>query len=119
MRQFIEKYRERINGVLTGFDRLVFRGSLRRLNFARYDKGLNAMVANGSRSPASSVPAATHRSGIWPLALQSENAKTARIMGFFLWLPRSSRGAVNRGNRFPRRSFGSPKTMVSNHLSAA
>ena len=32
MQQFIEKYRERINGALSGFDRLVFRGSLRRLN---------------------------------------------------------------------------------------
>ena len=26
MQQFIEKYREQINGVLSGFDRLVFRG---------------------------------------------------------------------------------------------
>ena len=44
---FIEKYREEINGVLTGFDRLVFRGSLRRLNYGRYDVGLRAMVAKG------------------------------------------------------------------------
>src|SRR5271168_2205261 len=47
MQQFIEKYREEINGVLTGFDRLVFRGSLRRLNYGRYDSGLRAMVAKG------------------------------------------------------------------------
>lgn len=47
MQQFIEKYREQINGVLTGFDRLVFRGSLRRLNYGRYDGGLKAMVAKG------------------------------------------------------------------------
>jgi hypothetical protein len=47
MQQFIEKYRERISGVLTGFDRLVLRGSLRRLNYGRYDNGLNAMVARG------------------------------------------------------------------------
>jgi hypothetical protein len=47
MQQFIEKYREQINGVLTGFDRLVFRGSLRRLNYGRYDIGLRAMVAQG------------------------------------------------------------------------
>ena len=32
MRQFIEKYDVRIMGVVTGVDRLVFRGSLRRLN---------------------------------------------------------------------------------------
>ena len=47
MQQFIEKYREQIQGVLTGFDRLVFRGSLRRLNYGRYDVGLKAMVAQG------------------------------------------------------------------------
>ncbi len=35
MQQFSEKYRERITGVLSGFDRLVFRGSLRRLNYGR------------------------------------------------------------------------------------
>ena len=32
MQQFIEKYRDEITGTLTGFDRLVFRGSPRRLN---------------------------------------------------------------------------------------
>jgi hypothetical protein len=47
MQQFIEKYREQINGVLTGFDRLIFRGSLRRLNYGWYDNGLNAVVAKG------------------------------------------------------------------------
>src|SRR5580692_1651315 len=47
MQQFIEKYRDQVNGVLTGFDRLVLRGSLRRLNYGRYDVGLKAMVAKG------------------------------------------------------------------------
>jgi len=47
MQQFIEKYGEKINGILTGFDRLVFRGSLRRLNYGWYDHGLNAFVAQG------------------------------------------------------------------------
>jgi hypothetical protein len=47
MQQFIEKYRERINGALSGFDRLVFRGSLRRLNYGYYEPGLKAMVAKG------------------------------------------------------------------------
>jgi hypothetical protein len=47
MQQFIEKYREQIKGILTGFDRLVFRGSLRRLNFGYYDTGLKATVAKG------------------------------------------------------------------------
>ena len=33
MQQFIDKYAGQIQGVLTGFDRLVFRGLLRRLNY--------------------------------------------------------------------------------------
>ena len=37
MQQFIGKYRERIQGVVSGFDRLVFRGSLRRLNYFRWN----------------------------------------------------------------------------------
>ena len=47
MQQFIEKYREGITGVLTGFDRLVFRGSLRRLNYGWWDESLGAVVAKG------------------------------------------------------------------------
>jgi hypothetical protein len=47
MQQFIDKYREQINGVLTGFDRLVFRGSLRRLNYGCSDQGLQSLVAQG------------------------------------------------------------------------
>jgi len=47
MHQFIEKYREQIAGVLTGFDRLVFRGSLRRLNFGWWDEQLKGVVAKG------------------------------------------------------------------------
>jgi hypothetical protein len=33
--------------VLSGFDRLVFRGSLRRLNYGHWDRGLGAVVASG------------------------------------------------------------------------
>ena len=47
MQQFIEKYHERIMGVVTGFDRLVFRGSLRRLNYGCWDDQLKAMVGDG------------------------------------------------------------------------
>ncbi len=47
MHHFIDKYREQISGVLTGFDRLVFRGSLRRLNYGRWDAKLGAVVAKG------------------------------------------------------------------------
>lgn len=47
MQQFIEKYGEQIAGVLSGFDRLVFRGSLRRLNYGWWDEKLNAVVAAG------------------------------------------------------------------------
>jgi hypothetical protein len=47
MQQFIEKYRDQIMGVLSGFDRLVFRGSLRRLNYGWWDAAWNAFVAAG------------------------------------------------------------------------
>jgi hypothetical protein len=47
MRQLIEKYRERITGVLSGVDRLALRGSLRRLNCGRWDESLGAVVAKG------------------------------------------------------------------------
>ena len=33
MEKFIQKYDDKINGVLNGFDRLVFRGSLRFLSY--------------------------------------------------------------------------------------
>jgi hypothetical protein len=47
MEKFIQKYKDGIAGVVSGFDRLVFRGSLRRLNFGRWDPQLAAMVAKG------------------------------------------------------------------------
>jgi hypothetical protein len=47
MQQFIDKYKDQILGVLTGFDRLIFRGSLRRLNYGHWDRSLQAMVAVG------------------------------------------------------------------------
>jgi hypothetical protein len=47
MQQFIDKYAAQLAGVLTGFDRLVFRGSLRRLNYGWWDANLNAVVAAG------------------------------------------------------------------------
>jgi hypothetical protein len=40
MQQFIEKYRDEVTGVLSGFDRLVFRASPRRLNYGCFDKNL-------------------------------------------------------------------------------
>jgi len=45
--QFIEKFGDRIEGVLSGFDRLIFRGSLRRLNYGRWDSSLQAPGAVG------------------------------------------------------------------------
>src|ERR1700738_1519603 len=45
MQQFIEKYRDQITGVLSGFDRLVLRGSLRRLNICKFDSKLKVFVA--------------------------------------------------------------------------
>ena len=47
MQEFINKYRDQIVGVLSGFDRLVFRGSLRRLNYGWWDEKLSAVVAHG------------------------------------------------------------------------
>src|SRR5215210_817301 len=47
MQKFINKYRDHINGVLSGFDRLVFRGSLRRLNYGYWNEKLDAFVAQG------------------------------------------------------------------------
>jgi hypothetical protein len=47
MKQFIEKYQEQVTGVLTGFDRLVFRGSLRRLNYGMWSPELEAFPAIG------------------------------------------------------------------------
>src|SRR5258708_11087286 len=47
MQQFIERYGSQIQGVLTGWDRLVLRGSLRRLNYGCWDERLGAFVAKG------------------------------------------------------------------------
>ena len=47
MQQFIEKYREQIQGVVSGFDRLVFRGSLGRLNQGYWDEARRVFVAHG------------------------------------------------------------------------
>lgn len=47
MQEFVNKYRDQINGVLSGFDRLVFRGSLRWLNYSYWDPKLGAVVAQG------------------------------------------------------------------------
>lgn len=47
MQQFIEKYKDQVLGRLSGFDRLVFRGSLRRLNYGHWDPALKAFVATG------------------------------------------------------------------------
>src|SRR5258708_33688613 len=45
MQQFIEKYGSQILGVLTGWDRLVLRGSLRRPNYGRGGKDPPTVVA--------------------------------------------------------------------------
>jgi hypothetical protein len=47
MQQFIEKYKDQVLGTLSGFDRLVFRGTLRRLNFSHWDREREIMVATG------------------------------------------------------------------------
>ena len=47
MQQFIDKYVSQIQGVVTGFDRLVFRGSLRRLNYGWWDAKVKSFVSTG------------------------------------------------------------------------
>ena len=47
IQQFIEKYQSQIQGTLSGFDRLVFRGSLRRLNIGWWDKNQDVFIARG------------------------------------------------------------------------
>jgi len=47
MNQFIEKYRQEIIGTLSGFDRLVFRASPRRLNRCCWDANRQILVAKG------------------------------------------------------------------------
>jgi hypothetical protein len=45
MRQFIRQHEDRINGVISGFDRLVFRGSLRTLS---HKAGMNLYLSRVS-----------------------------------------------------------------------
>src|ERR1035441_10743442 len=47
MKHLIEKYEGQVDGVLSGFDRLVFRGSLRRLNYGVSNRELGAFAAIG------------------------------------------------------------------------
>lgn len=47
MRQFIEKFQPHIKGTLSGLDRLVLRGSVRRLDRAYYDPMREIVVAKG------------------------------------------------------------------------
>jgi hypothetical protein len=47
MQQFIEKYKDQVTGMLTGFDRLVFRGALGGLSYGRKDTNLKAVIAVG------------------------------------------------------------------------
>jgi len=47
MPDFIENHREQILGCLSGFDRVIFRGSIRQLNTSRFDPQRGLMVASG------------------------------------------------------------------------
>jgi len=47
MKQFIEKFGKKIIGTLSGFDRVVFRGTPRRLNAVERDTERNILVAKG------------------------------------------------------------------------
>ena len=47
MQQFIKKFKDQILGALSGFDRLVFRGLLRRLQYGTWNGPLQARIARG------------------------------------------------------------------------
>jgi len=47
MKQFIDKFGSEISGTLTGFDRLVFRATPRRLNYCYWDASRQILVAQG------------------------------------------------------------------------
>lgn len=47
MPDFIENHREQVLGCLSGFDRLIFRGSIRKLNTSRFDQQRGVVVASG------------------------------------------------------------------------
>ena len=49
MQQFIKKFKDQILGALSGFDRLVLRGSLRRLQYGTWNGALQARIAKGWR----------------------------------------------------------------------
>jgi len=50
MQQFIAKFEKEIQGVLSGFDRVLFRGSLRRLN---HSKGMKWYLLKTTSSASS------------------------------------------------------------------
>jgi hypothetical protein len=47
VQQFIKKFKDQILGALSGFDRLVFRGLLRRLQYGTWNGPLQARIARG------------------------------------------------------------------------
>jgi hypothetical protein len=44
MQRFIQRFSDKIIGVLSGFDRLILRGSLRQISYARNGKGLQGLL---------------------------------------------------------------------------
>lgn len=45
MKRFIQRFSDKIIGVLSGFDRLIVRGSLRQISYARNGKGLQGLLS--------------------------------------------------------------------------
>jgi hypothetical protein len=46
MKRFIQRFSDKIIGVLSGFDRLILRGSLRQISYARNGKGLQGLLCH-------------------------------------------------------------------------
>jgi hypothetical protein len=46
MKGFIQRFADKITGVLSGFDRLVLRGTLRPIAYARGDEGFSMAQAD-------------------------------------------------------------------------
>jgi len=55
MQEFIAKYRNEMQGTLTGFDRLVFGGTLRRLDVCQYLSDMKALRATLTQAQTSSL----------------------------------------------------------------
>ena len=77
MKRFIGKFEKEIQGVLSGFDRVLFRGSWRRLTHSLGMKWCSARATNSFPVPVGPVTSAVRKCG----AMRRIVAKTSSIVG--------------------------------------